>query len=109
VLEIAGLVVTVVGVLNDLAKTYVDLAKWEETDIEVDDEWLELAIEKGVLTHEVGDYMWVSESRVPTRELRGTAKVVVAVNADRRIKYRIVQGKPHHVSRNILMRKTPGA
>jgi hypothetical protein len=31
-------------------------------DIEVD-------VQKGVLTHQEGDYEWMSESRVPTREL----------------------------------------
>jgi hypothetical protein len=71
--EIAGLIVSVIGVLNDLGRSLADLAKWQEMDITVDDEWLGEAIKQGVLTHQAADYAWVGESRVATRELKGTA------------------------------------
>ena len=60
-----------------------------------------------MLTHPTSEYMWAAERRVPTLELKGTSKVVVTANSDRRIRYRFVQGNPG--DRLILMRKLPSA
>jgi hypothetical protein len=87
----SGLFISGVGVIHDLVKTYADLNTWQEEDLRVDGEWLELAMEKGVLPPD--DYTWSREDKIPTRELRGTHEVVVAVNADKKIKYRIRQGE----------------
>jgi hypothetical protein len=106
-LEIAGFAITFIGVLNDLVDSYRDSAKWSETEIEVDGDWLELALEKGVLSHSADDYAWVAERRVQTAELKGSLKVVIAANSEGRIRYRIVQGTTG--DRLILMRKLSGA
>lgn len=60
-----------------------------------------LAIEKGVLEGSVKDYTWSAEDRIPTRELRGTHQVVVAVNAEKKIKYRIKQGESMFLTKRI--------
>lgn len=89
----SGLVISGVGVIHDLLKTYADLNAWKEEDTKVDGEWLAVAIEKGVLPGPISDYTWSSEDKIPTRELRGTHQVVVALNAAKKIKYRIRQGE----------------
>ena len=91
-LEIAGLLVSTVGLLNDLWGTHHDLHTWTEQDLRVDEEWLPLAIEKGILPGPEEQYMWSWATHVATRELKGTHQVVVALNEERKIKYRIVQG-----------------
>jgi hypothetical protein len=47
--EFSGLIISGIGVIHDLVKTYGDLRTWKEEDLLVDDEWLSLAIEKDVL------------------------------------------------------------
>jgi hypothetical protein len=89
----SGLFISGVGVIHDLLKTYADLKTWKEEDTKVDGEWLVIAIEKGVLPGPISDYTWSSEDKIPTRELRGTHQVVVALNAEKKIKYRIRRGE----------------
>ncbi len=90
-LEIAGLVVTSIGLAVDLAKKFADWAKWEERDVEVDCEWLQLALEKGVLDGTEQDYDWRMLKNAPTLELQKTHSVVVALNRQKKIRYRIVK------------------
>src|SRR5688500_4904826 len=102
--EIAGLVVSGISLFNDLLNTSRDLKSWEEKDLPVDREWLGLAIEAGRVTGPIGKFAWASEERVPTLELKGEAQVVIAHNNEKKIRYRIVQGRCG--DRNILMQKT---
>ena len=102
-LEIAGVVISGVSLLNDLAGRYADLTQWTETDLPVDDEWLELALSNGILDGAPGDYVWSAEDKVATRDLRGTARVVMPFNDKRRTRYRICRGRPG--DRLILMKK----
>ena len=104
-LEIAGLVVSSIGLAVDLAKKYKDWGVWEERDVEVDMKWLEVALEKGILDGTKDDYTWRLLKEVPTLELKGTHSVVIAVNKDKRLKYRIVVGKEGYLSRAILVKK----
>ena len=90
--EMAGLIVSGIALLNNLAGSQRDLDKWTEADLRVDDEWLPPAIEKGLIEGSVTDYTWSWAMHVPTRELKGTHQVVVAYNQEKQIKYRIVQG-----------------
>lgn len=92
VFEIAGLVLSGIGLLNDRRNTYRDIKFWSEQDLEVDREWLALAIAKGLLAASEQDYTWCRLDKVPTRELKGTHQVVVALNEEERILYRIMQG-----------------
>src|SRR5205807_906149 len=84
VFELSGLIVSGIGVIHDLIHSYADLQTWREEDITVDDEWLPLAIEKGILAGPLSDYTWSSEHKIPTRELRGTHQVVVAFNEEKK-------------------------
>jgi hypothetical protein len=105
VLEIAGVVISGVGLLNDLWDRFKDLSAWQEADLLVDNEYLPLALSKGVLQGAEADYLWSNEDKAATRELRGTHHVVIAFNADKKVKYRIVRGRAH--DRAILMKKAP--
>ena len=91
-LEFAGILISGLGLLNDIATSEREIAKWSEADLQVDEEWLPLAIEKGHLQGSLAEYTWSWASKVPTRELRGTHQVVYAYNSEKQIKYRIVQG-----------------
>ena len=91
-IEIAGLVISGVGLVTNLAKQIKDLAAWKEDDIEVDREWLELALEKNILSGTPDQFAWVHLRRLPTAELKGTHAAVVAVNESKKLKYRIVMG-----------------
>ncbi|MGQ3048078.1 MAG: hypothetical protein ACT6Q8_19730 [Niveispirillum sp.] len=103
---IAGLTISGLSLVNDLGNTIKDLRSWSEQDIEVDSDWLRLAISKGVLDGSEADYAWLLEKRLPSMELTGTHQAVVAVNTDKRIKYRIFLGNLNQASgRCILVRK----
>lgn len=106
-IELAGLAISGIGLLTNLLKQHKDLSKWEEKDIEVDSEWLQVAIEKGVVDGPMSELGWMSERRLPTAELKRTHAAIIAVNEEKRIKYRIVQGRPG--DRNVLVRKTAAA
>lgn len=103
-IEIAGLVIEGIGLVNELYSRYTDLTKWEEADLKVDDDWLPLALSKGILKGRDGDYLWSAEDKVPTHELRGTARVVVAYNQAQKRKYRICRGRTGDLI--ILMKKS---
>lgn len=104
--DIAGIAISTIGTASELFGTYRDLTNWDEKDIEVDAEWLDLALQKGVLDGKVGDYSWPAERRVPTLELKGEHAVVIAINKDKRLKYRIVRGQLGSAGgRSILVRR----
>ena len=102
-ISIAGLAISTIGLMNDLASTYRDLTNWEEKDIEVDNDWMALAIQNKIIEPPEGSYVWANLRHVPTLELKGTHQVVIAVNKDRRLKYRIVRGSTDPI---VLMKKT---
>lgn len=102
-IEIAGLIVSGISLLSDLYGRYKDLSSWSETDLKVDGDYLDLALAKRHLTGAAADYAWVREERVPTVELSGTHQVVVAYNAEKKIKYRLCRGRID--DRIILMKK----
>ncbi len=68
-LEIAGLVVSSIGLAADLAGRIAGWAEWEEEDVLVDNDWLALAIDEGILDGAERDYFWSIEDKVATREL----------------------------------------
>lgn len=103
IISIAGLAVSTIGLVNDFASTYRDLAKWKEDDIEVDNEWLELAIQNKIVESPQESYSWSALKHVPTRELKGTHQVVIAINKDKKLKYRIIRGSANDCL--VLMKK----
>lgn len=104
-LEIAGLAISSIGLAVSLAKEYKYWSAWGERDVEVDMKWLEVALEKGILDGTKNDYTWRLLKEVPTLELKGTHSVVIAVNKNKRLRYRIVVGKVGYLSRAILVKK----
>lgn len=102
--EIAGVVISAVGLLSDLTGRYQDSANWSEADLVVDREWLGVAISKGTLVGYADEYRWSQRDRAATRELQGTYSVVRACDEHRRIKYRICRKDG-----TILMRKASAA
>jgi hypothetical protein len=102
-MEIAGLVISGVSLLNDLSGRFKDLSMWTEADLLVDSEYLSLALAKGEIEGSPEEFVWSREDGVPTRELRGTHRVVIAFNSETKIKYRLCRGRPG--DRLILMKK----
>ncbi len=102
-IEIAGVMISGVSLLNDLLGRFKDLSIWTEADLLVDGEYLPLALAKGQIEGSAEEFVWSREERVPTRELSGTHRVVIAYNADKKIKYRLCQGRSD--DRLILMKK----
>jgi hypothetical protein len=102
-LEIAGVMISGIALLNDLWDRFKDLSAWTEADLLVDGDYLGLALAAGHLEGAETDFLWSREEKVPSRELRGTHRVVVAFNADKKVKYRITQGRAG--DRLILMRR----
>jgi hypothetical protein len=102
-IAIAGMLISAIGTALNLHTKYKDLMSWDERDLEVDFDWLTEALKQGVLSGEPNQFGWTRESRVPTGELRKNFETVLAVNAEKRIKYRIVMGQPG--DRNILTQK----
>jgi hypothetical protein len=105
-MEIAGVMISGVSLLNDLWGRYKDLSAWTEADLLVDGEYVSLALAKGQLEGSAEQFVWSREDRVPTRELRGTHSVVNAFNAEKKIMHRLCQGRPD--DRLILMKKVLG-
>jgi hypothetical protein len=91
--EIAGLAFSAIGLAVNLAGSINDWAEWDEEDLLVDNDWLALAIDEGILDGAEGDYRWSAEDKVATRVLRGTHSVVMAGSEERRTKYRVVRGR----------------
>ena len=102
-IEIAGLIISGIGLLKDLFALHDDLSSWGNEDLEVDRKWLALALQNGILSGEESDYRWVHLSSVPTREMQGTHEVITAHNADRKVLFRIVRGSQDE--RVVLMKK----
>lgn len=106
IVEIAGLSITSLGAAANLGRLFKDFTKWDEKDLQVDQDWLGLALQNGHLDGDIADYGWMGERQVPSAELRGSHSVVIAVNKDKRVKYRICQGTLSTPGgRNILVRK----
>ncbi len=103
-LEIGGLIVSGIGLIKDLYTLYGDLDTWDNEDLEVDNEWLQLALQKGILSGVEGDYSWPLLRSVPTLQLKSSHEVVTAHNADKKVLYRIVRGPK--TDRVVLMKKT---
>ena len=99
-LEIAGLALTGLSTIKDMIELFGDLTSWKEDDLLVDDEWLGLAIQAGLIDQ--AEYAWSAERSVPTRELKGSHAVVTAYNDTKKLKYRIVRG--HGADRAILVK-----
>ena len=104
IVSIAGLAITAFGLWHNLSKDHKDLSQWEESDLEVDFEWLNVAIEKGFLDGEKSDYEWPVAKRVNTLLLKGNHQTVIAINEDKRSRHRLVVGPPG--DRLVLVRKT---
>ncbi|MCH8925571.1 MAG: hypothetical protein IH924_05460 [Proteobacteria bacterium] len=91
-LEIAGIVVSGLGLMADLAGKIADWNRWEQgKDLLVDGDWVAVAIDKGILDGAVSDYSWSKADKVATRELKGTRSVFMAIDDKKKIKYRIVR------------------
>lgn len=105
-IEIAGLAVSGLNLALNLFKTVKDARSWEERDIEVDSDWLGLAIEKGILSGPETNYQWMNEARVPSTELRGTCSPVLALNDERKIRYRLFQGGPTCIGGRLMLVQT---
>jgi len=95
--------ISAIGTTHDLAKTYGQLRIYTEKDIESNNSWLYLALEKKNLKGLLDDYLWTVETKVPVRELEEIYSVVLAINDKERLKYRFVKGQLNN--RSILMRK----
>jgi hypothetical protein len=104
-MEIAGMMISGVSLLNDLWGRFKDLSTWTEADLPVDREFLALAVAQRKLQGAADDYVWCREASVPTKELKGTHSVVIAFHSDRRTKYRLYRGRGG--DRLILMKKMP--
>jgi len=105
-IEIAGLVLSSIGLAADLAGRIVDWVDWEQADLLVDRDLLPLAMAKDILDGAEDDYHWSSEDKVATRELKGTHSVVMAADEKKRQKYRVVRGKEG--DRLVLMKRLAG-
>ena len=92
-----------IGTLSSLAKTHRHLWKWEEQDVQVDDDWLGHAVRVGRLDGVLADYTWVNRSGVLAAELKGTHSRVQAVDVEKRVRFRILHGSLPHA--NVLMKK----
>jgi hypothetical protein len=103
--EIAGLSVSGINTIFNLHKQFKDWRGWKEEDVEVDNAWLDVAIEKGVIMGKPGDYEWTRLSSLPTAELKGTKTAVVAINEEKRIRYRIVLGSPTEPGGRLILTK----
>lgn len=103
-IEVAGLIISGISLIKDLYTVHKDLGSWEQKDLEVDRDWLPLALKHNLLSGTEADYRWVALRRVPTLELEGTHQIAVAYNDDKKIIYRIVRDHPNR--RSVLMYRT---
>ena len=102
--ELAGFAISGINSLLTFRKAYKDWSSWDERDVEVELDYLDVALEKGVIEGNKDEFAWMRITRLPTAELKGTHCAVVAINAEKKIKYRIVVGRPD--DRVILVRQT---
>ena len=107
IISIANLAITALGVFHSLRKSHKDLQNWEESDLEVEFRWLDVALEKGFLDGEKSDYAWPLARSVNMLELKGTHQTVLAINENKRSRHRLglVVGPPS--KRHVLVRKSP--
>ena len=105
-LEIAGVIISDIGLLSDLARRGQDLTSWTQRDLFVDDQWLGLALAEGMLHGTEDDYRWSREKNVSSREITGAAQVVTAINNMAREKYRVCRGSRSEPL--ILMKRAAG-
>ncbi len=105
IISIANLAITALGVFHSLRKSHKDLQNWEESDLEVEFPWLDVALEKGFLDGEKSDYAWPLDRSVNMLELKGTHQTVLAINENKRSRHRLVVGPPS--KRHVLVRKSP--
>jgi hypothetical protein len=77
------------------------LAIDKEQDLKVDERFLAVAIEKGILAGPEDAYTWSAEDKIPTRELQGTHEVVVAFNEEKKVKYRLRLGESMLLTRRV--------
>jgi hypothetical protein len=94
IFELAGLTISGINLALNLQKTYKDWSSWKEADVEVDLEWIDVALDKGVIEGKNRDFEWMRLTRLPIAELKHTHSAVIAINEKKRIKYRIVVGRP---------------
>ena len=104
IISIANLAITALGVFHSLRKSHKDLQNWEESDLEVEFRWLDVALEKGFLDGEKSDYAWPLARSVNMLELKGTHQTVLAINENKRSRHRLVVGPPS--KRHVLVRKS---
>jgi hypothetical protein len=102
-LAISFLAISFIGVTNDLLNTKRDRETWKDEEWLVNEKFPELAIKAGLLTGAMDSFRCVNEDNVLTRELEGTYQVVFAYNDEKKIRYRIVRGRPG--KRSVLMQK----
>src|SRR3954451_14242158 len=103
--ELFGLAISCIGVMNDLLNTKRERETWKEEEWSVNGNFLEVAIKRGLVTGPLEIFRWVREKDVLTRTLEETYQVVFACNDEKKIRYRIVYGRLPG-DRNILMKKT---
>ena len=72
-----------------LYEKYKNAQAWETQDKLVDNKWLDLAKEKGVLELDP-DYRWARPERVETLLLARTHDLIYALDKKNKIKYRII-------------------
>ena len=101
---LAGLAISGINSLLTFRKAYKDWSSWEERDVEVELGYLDVALKKGVIEGNKDEFAWIRIERLPTAELEGAHCAVVAINVEKKIKYRIVVGRPD--DRVILVRRT---
>jgi hypothetical protein len=103
-LELLGLAISFIGVTNDLLNTTRERETWKDEEWSVNGNFLEVAIKHGLVTGLPEDFRRVRENNVLTKTLEKTYQVVFAYNDEKKIRYRIVYGRPG--DRSILMKKT---
>jgi hypothetical protein len=72
IFELAGLTISGINLALNLQKTYKDWSSWKEADVEVESDWIDVALEKGVIEGKKEDFGWMRLTKLPTAELRGT-------------------------------------
>ena len=80
--EIAGLTITGINWALKLRKLYKDWNSWDESDVEVDGDWLDVALKMKVIEGSPQDFQWMRKERLPTAELKGTHSAVFAINKE---------------------------
>ena len=81
--------ISIIGLGWKLYEKYKNAQAWETQDKLVDNKWLDLAKEKGVLKPEP-DYRWARPERVETLLLARTHDLIYALDKKNKIKYRII-------------------